>query len=95
MKPWQPIQSDENLAGEAARELSDGHPLYGKKLKAIARRQDQDDVLFELIDDTPRVAVLHLTWSGKREKPPWPRSDIYQSLDDFAKSRMESDAIEF
>lgn len=94
-EPWKPIQPDDSLVREAQKEFSKGHPLFGKNLKVIARRFDQDEVLFELVDDPPGVVVVHLTWSGKPEKAPFPKTHIYKSLEDFAENRMAHDAAIF
>jgi hypothetical protein len=47
----------------------------------FARHQAQDDFAgFVLVDGvaTGEVAVVHLTWAGKREQPGWPSMDRYQ-----------------
>lgn len=67
LSPWHETE-DESLKEELHKELSKGHVLYGKKVKASARRSDMDDVLFELIDDENQYAVVHLTWSRKAER---------------------------
>jgi hypothetical protein len=54
---------------------------------ALARRRDQDDVLFGLADG--RVAEVHLTWSGKVEADSrWPRTTIFASIGNWAADRM-------
>jgi len=68
-----------SLEAELRRELKPGHPLFGLPARAIARRSDQDDVLFKLLDGTGRVAEVHLTWA-RNEKPPWPRVELFASL---------------
>lgn len=95
LEPWHPIENELGLVEELALELSAGHGLYGKKVKVIARRKDKDDVLFELSDELPQVVVVHLTWSHKSEKAPWPKSERFRSLDEFAKNRMAADVNEY
>lgn len=92
-KPWYPIDPDETLVNEAEKEISKGHMLYGKKLRAIGRNQSQDEVLYELVDEPPKVALVHLVWSGKKDTPPWPTSQIFESLEEFANGRMQDDAL--
>ena len=75
---------------ELARELSEGHPLFGAPVAAIAKRSDSDDVLFQLRDGTGRVAEVHLTFQHP-ERPPWPRTRIFPSLEAWADERMEAD----
>ena len=81
LEPWVPIQRpDEREALQAVlhSELSASHPLFGLSVVALARRYDQDDVLFELSDG--RVAEVHLTWSHKPERDSaWPRTTIFSS----------------
>jgi len=97
--PWLSISEygSDNAAAmtvEALREIGTGHPLAGKKLTTLARRQDRDDVLF-MLDDGPEVAVVHLTWSSRREPRGFPRANLYSDLSEFVNSRMEADRIEF
>jgi hypothetical protein len=68
------------LTAELARELTAGHPLYGLSAAAVARRIAQDDVLFELLDGSGRVAEVHLTWAAN-ERPPWPHATVFESRD--------------
>jgi hypothetical protein len=69
---------------ELLLELKPGHPLFGLPVAAVARRYDQDDVLFEVLDGSGRVAEVHLTWAGEREQPPWPSTALFDSLADWA-----------
>jgi hypothetical protein len=67
--PWEPI--DPAMAAkyedEYATEIAKGHPLYGVPVRAVGRRNDCDDVLFELLRHLCDYAVVHLTWSGQEE----------------------------
>ena len=62
-EPW--YWTDRILVTQLEREISKEHGLYGKKLETLARRQDNDDVLFrvdrilirtvqQLLNDCPR-----------------------------------------
>jgi hypothetical protein len=82
------------VSRQAKSEIGPGHPLVGKKLKTLARRQDCDDVLF-LLDGGPEVAVVHLTWSSRRETTGFPDANCFSDLSEFMNSRMEADRIEF
>jgi hypothetical protein len=82
--PFSPIEHTEDAVGleiELQRELKSGHPLYGIPAAAKARRHD--DVFFELLDGTGRIADIHLTWAGESERPPWPMHDVFESFDDW------------
>jgi hypothetical protein len=81
--PFSPIEHPEDkpaFEAELRRELKPGHPLFGLPVAALARRYDQDDVLFELLDGSDRIAEVHLTWAGEKEKPPWPRTALFDNF---------------
>jgi hypothetical protein len=73
-------QDKRALEAELTRELKPGHPLFGLWAAAIGRRHDQDDVVFELLDGSNRIAEVHLTWSGNNEKPPWPGTTLFENF---------------
>ena len=79
-----------SLAAELAREISARHILFGVPVKAIARRVDCDDVLFELLDGSLRVAVVHLTYAVETD-PQWPHTEMFENYEHFASARMASD----
>ena len=43
LDPW--YRAVPGLEGELRNEVSEGHPLYGRKAISVARRQDSDDAL--------------------------------------------------
>jgi hypothetical protein len=76
------LQAVTNVKGAAAHSTTDH-----ESVKAIARRQDNDDVLFELTDG--RVAVVHLTWSASPSSfPDFPWTTLYASIEEFAQKNM-------
>lgn len=77
------------LLTELKKEVHRKHPLYRLKAEVIGQRQDNDDVLIKLEDG--RIAVVHLTWAGKREHGPWPITDIYEDRKDFIENRLLPD----
>jgi hypothetical protein len=100
LTPWHSISENHNqvegMQRELGRELSAGHPLYAVATRAIARRQDCDDVLFAVEDGSCRVAVVHLTWThSPPEKPPWPDTVLWDSIDEWIATGMHSDHQEF
>ena len=81
--PWEPIEPAvaTKFEDEYATEIGKGHPLYGVPVRAIGRRIDQDDVLFQLLRHLCDYAVVHLTWSGREEPDSrWPSFELF--LDD-------------
>lgn len=73
-EPWQWTMVD--LTPQLQKELPLGHVLYGKSVKTLARRNDSDDVLFEIIETPCRYAIVHLTWSNR----PTPYSDYPKTI---------------
>jgi len=90
LEPWAPIEHPEEreaLQAELHSELGASHPLFRLSVVALARRCDQDDVLFELSDS--RVAEVHLTWGCKPERDPqFPRTTIFSSATVWAEEKM-------
>jgi hypothetical protein len=94
--PWTAINGSAALEAEFQRELRDDHPLHGARARAIARRDDCDDVLFALEDGPAAFAVVHLTWSGKVEPDARsPAFESYETLADWRRSRMKRDHEEW
>jgi hypothetical protein len=84
-EPWIEVSSslERELEAELARELSADHVLAGKTVRAIARRSDNDDVLFEVAGTG--YAVVHLTWRRTREESgAWPSTALFSSLEAWA-----------
>ncbi len=91
LEPWSPVERPEDrtaLEAELRLELSMAHPMFRLPAVALAKRQDQDDVLFGL--DDGRVAEVHLTWRRNRENDArWPRTTIFESADAWIEDRMK------
>ena len=68
MSGWRAIDGQEAAAleEELRRELPAGHVLHGRQVRAIARRDDCDDVAFEVVD--AGLCIVHLTY--ERETDP-------------------------
>lgn len=84
------------LESELQRELAPEHQLYGRELRAVARR-DSDDVLFAAPDREGPVFWVHLTWRVE-QLPDWPWVQTYRDHDDFVErwpreELGESDAV--
>lgn len=76
-EPWWPSDADDRdrLGEEVSREVAaEGHPLSGRQFNVIARCGACDEVLVRLDDESH--ALVHPTWSGKMESPPWPPTTL-------------------
>lgn len=109
--PWSSLSIAEKLGLEnelrkevqphdsALKRLFDNeHLLSNATYSAFARFAPSDDVLFEVYDAKTnfQFAVVHLTWTGKRERwPHYPSATYYTDLDDFKIRRMISDNEEY
>jgi hypothetical protein len=95
LEPWERLGWDSRvtLEGELSRELVAGHELFGRPVRAVARRRDRDDVLF-VVAQPDRLAVVHLTFAGSPEHPPWPTTEIFDAAWKFV-DRAIADAKEY
>lgn len=91
LEPWTAVTSPAGLEAELARELAPGHRLFGRTLRAVAKRGDRDDVLFV---DAQIAAVVHLTWA-KETTPEHPNAEIFASVEDWVSRRMNADHDDF
>ena len=80
LEPWMavPVAQRAALERQLAAEISAKDELWGHRATAIARRQDNDDVLYEI--DGIGFVVVHLTWTKSAFHP---RRTIYTSLRAF------------
>ncbi|WP_379181776.1 hypothetical protein [Paenibacillus sp. GCM10023252] len=72
------------------KEIGPKHLLAGVRLKTIARRFDQDDVLFQLIDEPHKYVEVHLTWTNNKNNE-WPRAKIFNSFEEWIQMKMIPD----
>jgi hypothetical protein len=87
-----PAPDAAHLQRELASELGAEHPLKGRDMRAIAVRQDCDDVLFVSTDDPPVVAVVHLTYANRPEPDPqWFSTTFFASVEEWAERGMQAD----
>lgn len=85
-EPWWDLRASgpdearqrEALHFELTAEVDPGHVLHGRSFVVVARSQAQDDILIAMEDGT--WALVHVTWRGASETPPWPRTMIFDSL---------------
>ena len=92
LEPWYALTSAEaeSLERELKREIGPRHRLHGVSVCAIARRQDQDEILYSLTGGNGEVAEVHLTWNEEPDAE-WPRTTIYPSLTEWSRTKMEED----
>jgi hypothetical protein len=97
--PWIPVSERGQGAydHELRMEVGLNHPLYGVRIRAIARTCHTDDVLFELRDHRiAQYAVVHLTFRGRVETDPqWPSVVLYRDLEHWVTQRMLRDAASY
>ncbi|MBE5083629.1 hypothetical protein IGI00_09045 [Bacillus thuringiensis] len=90
--PWWQISRgmSESLNEELKKELSQQHILYGKEAIAVARREDNDDVIF-WIEKMNKYAVVHLTYSIETSSE-YPITSLYtrRELEEYCKSVSKS-----
>ena len=93
-EPWERCAG--GLEIELKKEVSLSHVLYGVEAVSIARRTDCDDVLFFLPAHRKPLAVVHLTWSGKKDwHADYPSTIFYSSLEDWVENCLKPDHWEF
>ena len=97
LEPWMPAGPNAHrLQEELASELGARHPLKGRDMRAVAVRQDCDDVLFVSVDDPKVVAVVHLTYGNRPESDPrWPETTMFASIEDWVERGMKQDHDDF
>jgi len=78
LKPWH--SDDIDLTVQLRREINKKHILFGKHVKTVARRQDNDVVLFEVDNADYKYAMVHLTWAQKTlDDSKYPRTETYKN----------------
>ena len=73
-EPMQDVRGElvaDRLVAELRRELGPGHAMFGRTWMAVARALPEDEVLFT---DGEEVAMVHLAWTSRVERPPWPQA---------------------
>ena len=84
---WEDVTSP-TLVEELHREIAKGHVLFGRPVRTIGRRSMTDDILYELVD-TGELAAVHLTWADKKERPPYPWTEIFATFEEWAEAERE------
>lgn len=90
LEPWVPAMA--GMEKELEKEVGVGHVLSGSKCVPVARRIDRDEVLFQVAGLEDFYAVVHLTWSGKREtNSAFPRTEVFRSIGEWVEKKMKPD----
>lgn len=73
------------------------HVLFDCEFRAFCHDQRNDDVLFEIRKPNfeKQFALVHLTWTSKREKEGYPNTTFYSDFDDFKYSKMYVDKADW
>jgi hypothetical protein len=79
--PWEAVK-DQSLVSELEKELGADHVLFGKKVTALGRRTDSDNVLFHVLGISKPFAVVHLTWNGRESSSKWPFAEFFNRIED-------------
>jgi hypothetical protein len=90
--PWEKCSA--GLETELSREISKTHILYGVEAISIARRIDNDDVLFFLPKNKKPFAVVHLTYSYENSTY-FPSTRLFSSLNEWIEECMKVDNEEY
>ena len=73
------------------------HILFDSEFSAFCHDQRNDDVFFEIRKPKfeKQFALVHLTWTSKKEEQGYPNTTFYSDFDDFKYSRMYADKAEW
>ncbi len=73
------------------------HVLFDSEFSAFCHDQRNDDVLFEVKKQglEKQFALVHLTWTSKKEKEGYPNTTFYSDFDDFKYSKMYADKADW
>lgn len=73
------------------------HILFDSEFSAFCHDQRNDDVLFEIRKPKfdKQFALVHLTWTSKKEKEGYPNTTFYRDFDEFKYPRMYADKAEW
>jgi hypothetical protein len=97
--PWHPVEDAadaRHAEQELTREVAESHPMFQVPVRVLGYRQDCDNWLFAIDDGSDRVAVVHLTYPHEPpDRPPWPMTHVYPSLDCWIEKVMREDNLDF
>ena len=93
LEPWWSTDEEdahfhETFLNQLRTEVGPGHVMYGLSVRMVGRDGGSDDTLFEILDGSGRLALVHLTWAKGQERLPWPGTSIYPNFEAFAAEVM-------
>lgn len=92
--PWFRTKSD--FTRQLSLEISSSHVLYGKEVRSIAKREDNDDVLFQVMNTAFEYAVVHLTWtSNDHSSGVFPYTELYTDWRELYENRLLTDSLDY
>ena len=76
---------------------SERHILFHSEFSAFCHDQRNDDVLFEIRkpEFENQFALVHLTWTSKKEREGYPNTTFFSDFADFKYSKMYADKAEW
>lgn len=90
--PWYAHSSNE-IDKTLKSNLPAGHVLFGEEVRSVARRKDNDDVLFYLPGNDVQFAIVHLTYS-KETDPKFPHTVLLSTIEEL-RAKIVADIEEF
>jgi hypothetical protein len=93
LEPWwstdkQDAHFHQTFLNQLKIEIGPDHIMYGLPVRMIGRDGGSDDTLFEILNGSGWLALVHLTWAKGQERLPWPGTIIYPNFEAFATERM-------
>jgi len=97
LEPWDSLCTNGiSFEQELYNEVGRNHVLYMKTVTAIGRRYDRDEFLFQVNSSEFKIAVVQLTFSGKKlTDSNYPKTRLYIDFNDWINNCMIPDHIEF
>ena len=83
-------EREQSAAEQLQSEMAPVHALRGVPVRAMAWAPSEDDCLFQLLDGTGRVAVVHFSWA-RETSPERPCTAVYDSLEAWRSGGMDDD----
>lgn len=79
------------LITELRAELYPRHLLHGLAINVLAKREDRDDILLQSDEG---FSIVHLTWAGRVETPPFPTCEQFKTIEALV-DKLDIDAAAF
>jgi hypothetical protein len=96
-EPWQLVTREQlcwpeivRILPELQQELRAEHPLAFAPIKLLARRLDRDDILLRFTTSL-KLAMVHLTWSGREEPDGFPTTLLFETFAQWNQWRRSND----